>query len=213
MIRVFVVDDHAVVRRGLRAFLDAQPDMDCVGEAPDPKQALAQLAEADVLGPMPDVVLMDLVMPAMDGISGIQAIKERHPAVEVVAVTSFSESERVAAALAAGASGYLLKDAEPDEVAAAVRAAAAGAMHLDPAVAPALRALTGTQVLPQLSPREREVLRLVAQGMTNQAIAAELSISERTARTHVSNILLKIGVSTRTQAALWAIREGVAPPP
>ena len=156
---------------------------------------------------LPDVVLMDIVMPVMDGIAAIAAIKHRHPEVEVVALTSFIEEERVTAALEAGASGYLLKDAEADDVAAAVRRAHAGEVHLDPQVARML-AQRVRNPLPDHEPlteREREVLRLVARGHSNKEIAALLDITERTARTHVSNILGKLDLASRTQAALWAI--------
>ncbi|MGW2564329.1 response regulator [Streptomyces sp. NPDC001514] len=214
-IKVLVVDDHAVVRQGMKAFLSLQADMEVVGEAGDAQAALDFLATAAVRGAMPNVVLMDLVMPRLDGVSGIQAIKKLHPGVEVVAMTSFSETERVRAALAAGASGYLLKDAEADEVATAIRAATAGETHLDTAVARKItRALTGvSEGLSSLSQREREVLVLVADGYSNRDIADALTISERTARTHVSSILLKIGVTSRTQAALWAIRQGMTSAP
>ncbi|WP_205315171.1 response regulator transcription factor [Nonomuraea lactucae] len=210
-IRLLVVDDHAVVRQGMKAFLSLQADMEVVGEAGDAQAALDFLATAAVRGVMPHVVLMDLVMPRLDGVSGIQAIKKLHPGVEVVAMTSFSETERVRAALAAGAAGYLLKDAEADEVATAIRAATAGETHLDTAVARKItRALTGvSDGVASLSQREREVLVLVADGYSNRDIARTLTISERTARTHVSSILLKIGVTSRTQAALWAIRQGL----
>ncbi len=214
-ITVFVVDDHAVVRRGMRAFFAVLPDIEVIGEAVDGKAALDELGVAAASGTLPDVVLMDLMMPRLDGIAAIEAIKATHPGVEVVAMTSFSEAERVHAALAAGAAGYLLKDAEADELAAAVRAAYAGEVHLDAAVARKLtRSLAGGQHgAGTLSAREREVLVLVAQGRNNQDIADDLVISERTARTHVSNVLLKLNLSSRTQAALWAIREGLVPPP
>jgi DNA-binding NarL/FixJ family response regulator len=214
-IRVFVVDDHAVVRRGMRAFFATLEDIEVVGEAVDGRAALDELAVAAGGGLLPDVVLMDLVMPRLDGVSAIAAIKSAYPAVEVVAMTSFSEAERVHAALSAGASGYLLKDADADEVAAAVRAAHAGEVHLDAAVARKLtRSLVGGhEGSTALSVREREVLVLVAQGRSNQEIADDLVISERTARTHVSNVLLKLNLTSRTQAALWAIREGLVPAP
>ncbi|CAL9647005.1 response regulator transcription factor [Streptomyces sp. enrichment culture] len=214
-IRVLVVDDHAVVRQGMRAFLSLQADMRVVGEARDAQAALDFLATAAVRDVMPNVVLMDLVMPRLDGVSGIRTIKKLHPGIEVVAMTSFSETERVRAALAAGAAGYLLKDAEADEVATAIRAAAAGETHLDTAVARKItRALTGvSEGVSSLSQREREVLVLVADGYSNRDIAEALTISERTARTHVSSILLKIGVTSRTQAALWAIHQGMTSVP
>ncbi|MFI1166919.1 response regulator [Streptomyces sp. NPDC020801] len=214
-IRVLVVDDHSVVRQGMRAFLSMQSDMEVVAEAGDALAALDFLTEAALRGLLPHVVLMDLVMPNLDGAAGIEAIKKIHPGVEVVAMTSFGETERVRAALAAGASGYLLKDAEADEVATAIRAATAGEIHLDTAVARKVTSvLTGASGgASSLSRREREVLVLVADGCSNREIAEALTISERTARTHVSNILLKIGVASRTQAALWAIRQGLAPAP
>jgi DNA-binding NarL/FixJ family response regulator len=215
-VRVFVVDDHAVVRRGLRAYLETVDDLEVVGEAADGQQALDGIAALVGAGRPPDVALMDLLMPGMDGVTAIAAITQRHPEIEVVAMTSFTEADLVHGALQAGAAGYLLKDAEADEVAAAIRAASRGEVHLDPAIA---KQLTRSLVAPKLrtvdslTDREREVLVLVAQGLSNQEIADSLVISERTARTHVSNILGKLGVASRTQAALLAIREGVAPDP
>jgi DNA-binding NarL/FixJ family response regulator len=158
---------------------------------------------------------MDLQMPRMGGIEATEAIARAHPEVKVVVLTSFGEVERVHAALAAGAAGYLLKDAEPSEVVAAIRAAAAGEVHLDPAVARQLtRRMAGPQVgLAALTVREREILVLVAHGHSNRDIADRLVISERTARTHVSNVLAKLQLPSRTQAALLAIREGLIPPP
>jgi len=214
-IRVFLVDDHTVVRRGMRAFLDMLPDIEVIGEAADGQAALDELAVLEKADDLPDVVLMDLLMPRLDGVAATSAIKQRHPEVQVVALTSFSEAERVHAALEAGAAGYLLKDAEADELAAAIRAARRGEVHLDPVVA---RKLTQLLVAPEhtataLTAREREVLVLVADGKSNREIADALVISERTARTHVSNVLTKLGLASRTQAALWAIREGLAPSP
>jgi DNA-binding NarL/FixJ family response regulator len=158
---------------------------------------------------------MDLVMPKLDGIAATKRIKRLHPSVEVLALTSFAEAERVHMVLAAGAVGYLLKDAEADEVGVAVRAAYRGETHLDAAVA---RRLMRSLIAPPrqtttLTPREREILVLVAEGRSNRDIADTLMISERTARTHVSNVLTKLGLISRTQAALWAIREGIAPGP
>jgi DNA-binding NarL/FixJ family response regulator len=215
-VKVFVVDDHTVVRRGLRAYLETVDDMEVIGEAADGHEALEQIAALTAAGRPPDVVLMDLLMPGMDGVTTTAAIADRHPEMEVVAMTSFTQADLVHGALQAGAAGYLLKDAEADEVAAAIRAACRGEVHLDPAIA---RQLTRSLVAPKaqtvnaLTDREREVLVLVAQGLSNQQIADALVISERTARTHVSNILSKLGVASRTQAALLAIREGVAPAP
>jgi DNA-binding NarL/FixJ family response regulator len=215
-IRVFVVDDHTVVRRGLRAYLETVDDIEVVGEAADGHEALDGIAALVAAGLPPDVVLMDLLMPGMDGVTATAAITQRHPEVAVVAMTSFTQADMVHGALQAGAAGYLLKDAEADEVAAAIRAARRGEVHLDPAIA---KQLTRSLVAPEaqtvhaLTDRERKVLVLVAQGLSNQQIADVLVISERTARTHVSNILSKLGVASRTQAALWAIREGIAPAP
>jgi DNA-binding NarL/FixJ family response regulator len=216
VIRVMVVDDHAVVRRGLLAYVDTVATLQVVGEAADGQQAIAQLQQWQALGePLPDVILMDLQMPRMGGVAATEAIARAHPGVRVVVLTSFGEAERVHAALAAGAAGYLLKDADPDEVATAVRAAAAGEVHLDPAVARQLtRRLAAPRIgLTSLTTREREILTLVAQGHSNREIADRLVISERTARTHVSNVLTKLQLSSRTQAALLAIREGLIPEP
>ena len=211
-IRVMVVDDHAVVRTGLRAFLDGEPDLEVVGEADGGTQALDLLARLDSEGRRPDVVVMDLNMAPLDGVESTRQIRARYDDVEVVALTSFAENERVHAALEAGASGYLLKDSDAHEIAAAVRAAHRGELQLDPAVARRLiSALHETHRDPtaELTSREVEVLRLLGAGKANKEIAAELAISERTARTHVSKILSKLGFTSRTQAALWAVREGV----
>jgi DNA-binding NarL/FixJ family response regulator len=211
-IRVLVVDDHAVVRRGLWAFLDGEPDLEVVGDAEGGAEALDALARLDSEGRRPDVVVMDLQMAPLDGIESTRQIRARYNDVEVVALTSFGDKGRVHAALEAGASGYLLKDSEADEVAAAVRAARRGELQLDPAVARRLTSSlrTGSRDRKEeLTTRELEVLRLLGAGMANKEIAAELSITERTARTHVSNILGKLDLSSRTQAALWAVREGL----
>jgi DNA-binding NarL/FixJ family response regulator len=215
-VRVFVVDDHTVVRRGLRAYLESVDDMEVVGEATDGREALEDIAALVAAGQPPDVVLMDLLMPGMDGVTATAVITDRHPGLAVVAMTSFTQADLVHGALQAGAAGYLLKDAEADEVAAAIRAARRGEVHLDSAIAKQLtRSLVAPkpQPLQALTDREREVLALVAQGLSNQQIADALVISERTARTHVSNILSKLGVASRTQAALLAIRENIAPAP
>jgi len=212
-IAVVVVDDHELVRRGLLAFLSGEPDIDVVGEASGGAEALDLLAALTSEGRQPDVVVMDLKMAPMDGIESTRQVRARYQDIEVVALTSFAEEERVHAALEAGASGYLLKDSDADDVAAAVRAAHRGELQLDPAVArrlmSSLRAGQDAESVAELTSRELEVLRLVATGKPNKQIAAELAISERTARTHVSRILRKLRLSSRTQAALWAVREGL----
>lgn len=215
LIRVFLVDDHRVVRRGVSAYLDQVEDMVVIGEAEDGRQALEAIAVLEPAGELPDVVLMDLVMPVMDGITAICQIRSRWPAIEVVAMTSFVEEHKVRGALEAGAAGYLLKDADADQVAHAIRTALAGQMHLDPVVARMLAdSVRGPRRPAQsLTPRERDVLTLVAEGASNRQIAEALVVSERTARTHVSAILAKLGLVSRTQAALWAVREGLAPGP
>lgn len=216
VIRIMVVDDHTIVRRGLLAYIATVPTFRMIGEAGDGEQALALLREWQALGqPLPDVVLMDLQMPGMGGVAATEAITRNHPQVKVVVLTSFGEVERVHAALAANAAGYLLKDADPEEVVIAVEAAAAGDVHLNPVVARRLtRRMTAPTVgLNALTGREREILALVAQGHSNRDIARHLVISERTARTHVSNVLAKLKLTSRTQAALLAIREGLVPPP
>lgn len=214
-IRVLLVDDHSVVRRGVRAFFDVLPDIAVVAEATDGEAALAELTLMAAAGDLPDVVMMDLVMPRLDGAAATHVVKERFPDVQVVVMTSFGEAERVRSALAGGASGYVLKDAAADEVAAAVRAAHAGEMYLDSAVA---RGLTSSLVdqrtmTTALTTREREVVVHVVHGLSNQQIAEAMFISERTARTHVSNVLVKLQLSSRTQLALWAVREGWATSP
>ncbi len=203
-IRVLLVDDHAVVRRGLRGFLELIRDFEVVGEAENGREGVAA---AERLAP--DVVLMDLLMPEMGGLEAIAAIKATHPEIEIVAVTSFIEEEKVTSALEAGASGYLLKDAEADEVAQAIRAAYNGEVHLDPAVARVLaqrlRQRKDAEPIEPLTGREKEVLAQLAKGASNKEIAYELGITERTARTHVSNILGKLALASRTQAALYAV--------
>ncbi|NJC72570.1 response regulator transcription factor [Planosporangium thailandense] len=210
-IRVFLVDDHRVVRTGLVSYLATEPGMTVVGEAGNGRQALDEIAVLANHGRLPDVVLMDLQMPGMDGIETTAAIKQRWPDVEVVAVTSFVEETKIRGALAAGAAGYLLKDADAGEVADAVRDAVAGEVHLDPAAAKALTAALRAprSAADSLTPREREVLVLIAEGGTNRQIAKHLGVAERTARTHVSNILGKLGLASRTQAAMWAVKEGL----
>jgi DNA-binding NarL/FixJ family response regulator len=210
---VLVVDDHAVVRRGLLAFLESEPDLDVVGEAEGGAQALELLARLASEGRQPHVVVMDLQMEPLDGIQSTRQLRSRYSEVEVVALTSFGEEERVRAALEAGASGYLLKDSDADEVSAAIRAAHRGELPLDPAIArgltSSLRAESRDEPDAELTTRELEIIRLLGAGKANKEIAAELQISERTARTHVSNILGKLDLTSRTQAALWAVRQGL----
>jgi DNA-binding NarL/FixJ family response regulator len=212
-IGVVVVDDHEVVRRGLLAFLDSEPDIEVLGQAGGGAQALELLASMDAEGRRPDVIVMDLQMTPIDGIESTRRVRALYSDIEVVALTSFAEEERVHAALEAGASGYLLKDSDADDVAAAVRAAHRGELQLDPVIAKrlmsSLRGRRGDQPASELTSRELDVLRLVAAGKPNKQIASELEISERTARTHVSRILRKLRLSSRTQAALWAVREGL----
>ena len=213
-IRVLLVDDHAVVRMGLRAFFDLLPDIDVVGEASDGSEGVAMARRLT-----PDVVLMDLLMPNMDGVTAIGRIKAELPETEIVTMTSFIEEEKVTAALEAGASGYVLKDAEAEEVAQAIRAAFAGEVHLDPQVARLLaqrmrakKSGEGEPVEP-LTDREKDVIRLLGQGMSNKEIGTALFITERTARTYVSNILGKLGLASRTQAALYAVEHKLVEPP
>ena len=208
-IRIVVVDDHAVVRSGLLAFLEGENDLEVVGAAEGGAEALDLLARLDSEGVRPDVVLMDLQMRPVDGIESTRMVRARYNDVEVVALTSFGEPERVQRALEAGASGYLLKDADADEVTAAIRAAHRGELQLDPAVA---RRLMSTLQEPravsaELTARELDVVALIGEGKANKEIALQLGIGERTARTHVSNILRKLGLTSRTQLALWAVRE------
>jgi DNA-binding NarL/FixJ family response regulator len=213
-IRILIADDHAMVRRGMRDFLALHDDLVVVGEAVDGASAVALTDEL-----RPDVVVMDLLMPGIDGIDATARIKALHPDVEVVALTSFVEEDRVVAAIEAGASGFLLKDAEADDLATAIRAARAGEVHLDPAIAGIVARRmrtgsgsgdhTGRSPVASLTAREREVLAGVARGLSNRAIAEELGITERTARTHVSNVLAKLHLSSRTQAALFAVEHGL----
>jgi DNA-binding NarL/FixJ family response regulator len=203
-IRVVLVDDHGVVRRGLRGYLELLDDIEIVGEA---ENGLLGVELVDQV--VPDVVLMDLVMPQLDGIGAIERIKASHPEVQVVALTSFIEEDKVTAALEAGASGFILKDAEADDVAAAIRAAYNDEVHLDPAaariLAKGMRTRSTAPPVEPLTERELEVLALVGRGRSNKEIATDLGITERTARTHVSNILGKLGLASRTQAALYAV--------
>jgi DNA-binding NarL/FixJ family response regulator len=203
-IRVLLVDDHGVVRRGLRGYLELLDDIEVVGEAENGLIGVEMSAQL-----VPDVVLMDIVMPQLDGIGAIERIKAAQPGVQIVALTSFIEEDKVLAAIESGASGFILKDADADDVAAAIRAAHNDEVHLDPAAARVLakgmRTRFEQQPVESLTERELEVLSLVGHGRSNKEIATELGITERTARTHVSNILGKLDLQSRTQAALYAV--------
>ena len=210
MIRLVIADDHAVVRAGLSQLVSTLEEVELVGVAANGEEAVALCADR-----APDVVLMDIEMPVLDGIEATRRIKERQPEVAVVVLTSFSDRERILRALDAGAAGYLLKDAEPEQLARALRAAAAGDVPLDPKAARALlSARTGsTAGAAGLSDREREVLLLLVEGLSNKLIARRLSISEKTVKAHLTNVFRTIGVTDRTQAALWAERNGLTRPP
>ena len=208
-IRVLLVDDHQVVRRGLRTFLEVQDDIEVVGEAADGAEGVARAEELK-----PDVVLMDVKMPGMDGIEALRKLRELANPAKVLIVTSFTEQRTVVPALRAGASGYVYKDVDPDALAGAIRSVHAGHVLLQPEVAGALLSQDdghgGTGRSSTLTEREREVLGLIADGRSNREIARALVLSEKTVKTHVSNILMKLDLADRTQAALWAVRHGAA---
>ena len=211
-IRVLIVDDHAVVRQGLRAFLQTQDDVEIAGEAADGDEAVSQVREL-----IPDVVLMDLVMPKLDGIAAIREMRALSPSTKVLVLTSFADDDKVFAAVKAGAAGYLLKDIRPQELGDAIRTVHRGEALLHPTVAAKLMqelAQTGRrQASPDsLTDRELDVLRLIARGMSNKEIALELRVAEKTVKTHVSNILQKLHLADRTQAALYAVRERLVDP-
>jgi DNA-binding NarL/FixJ family response regulator len=208
VIRVLVADDHAVVRQGLRTYLELQDDVEVVGEAADGEAAVAA---AERLAP--DIVLLDLAMPRLDGVGALRALRERVPAARVLVLTSFGEDDRLFAALRAGAAGFLLKDTEPPELVRAIRSAHAGEAPLSPATATRVVEELARGGRPRaadlLTPRELEVLRLIARGRSNKRIALELGVAEKTVKTHVGHLLGKLGLSDRTQAALYAVREGL----
>ena len=211
-IRILIVDDHAIVREGQRALIDTEPGMEVVGEAADGDQAVKLACSL-----RPDVILLDLVMPRKGGIEAIGEIREENPQARILILTSFAEDDRVYAAIKAGALGYLMKDASPKEILTAIGEVYRGEPSMPPAIAQKLmRELQRSSDLPPteepLTEREVEVLRLVAQGLANQEIAKMLVISERTVSTHVSNILNKLHLANRTQAAIYAWREGLAQP-
>lgn len=202
--RVLLVDDHALVRGGLRAVLATTDDCEVVGEAATGEEAVDRAADL-----RPDVVVMDLSMPGAGGVDATARLRAAMPAVRVLVLTTFSDDHRVRAALAAGATGYLLKDAAPDDVVAAVRAAARDETPIDPRVARALLpGVAATDRGPELPPRERDVLVRIARGLSNRQIATELGIAERTVKVHVGSLFRRIGVADRTSAALWARDHG-----
>jgi DNA-binding NarL/FixJ family response regulator len=204
-IRILIVDDHGVVRQGLRMYLALDPELEVVGEAANGAEALRLAHELE-----PDVVLMDLLMPVMDGIAATEAIRRERPEVEVIALTSVLEDSAVYGAMRAGAIGYLLKDTQADELCRAIKAAAVGQVQMSPSVAARLlREVPAPQLAEPLTERETEVLQQLAEGKSNKEIAAALVIAEKTVRTHVSNILAKLGVTSRTQAVLYAVRSGL----
>jgi DNA-binding NarL/FixJ family response regulator len=205
-IRILIVDDHAVVRQGLKMFLGLDPDLEVVGEAENGEESLRLTRDLN-----PDVVLMDLLMPIMNGIDAITHIRRDFPDTEVIALTSVLEDEAVMKAMRAGAIGYLLKDTQADELRLAIKAAAAGQVQLSPqAAARLMREVRAPDSPEKLTERETDVLRLLALGRANKEIALELSIGEKTVKTHVSSILRKLNVPSRTQAALHAVRIGLA---
>lgn len=202
-IRVLLVDDHAVVRQGLRSFLELQPDIEVVGEAAGAKAGVEQAARL-----APDVVLMDLLMPDEDGVDAIRALRDVAPRVKVLVLTSYLDDTHVFAAVQAGAAGYLLKDVQPDALADGIRQVSQGLAVLHPTIAARLMNRTGRPPsLADFTQRERDVLKLLAEGLSNKEIANRLFISEKTVKTHVSNVLQKLGVADRTQAALMAVRQ------
>lgn len=207
-ISVIIVDDHAIVRQGLRTYLDLQPDIEVVGEAANGSEAIALARET-----LPDIVLMDLVMPNTDGVEATRAITVLSPSTRVIVLTSFSEDEKVFASIKAGAQGYLMKDVLPAELVRAIRTVHRGEAQLDPEIARKLmQEFTNPQpTTPKhdLTERELEVLRLIAQGKSNKDISDELVLSEKTVKTHVSNILQKLHLSDRTQAAVYALRQRI----
>jgi NarL family two-component system response regulator LiaR len=212
VIRVLIADDHAVVREGLRAFLALQDDVEVVAEAADGEEAVDAVA-----GLTPDVALVDLVMPRVEGIEAIRRIRSTSPDTRVIVLTSFVDEDKMLPAVRAGAAGYLLKDVQPQDLVAAIRTVHGGGTLLHPAVVEELvrevsRDGERAPVDSPLTAREHEVLTLIARGRANKAIAFELGVAEKTVKTHVSSILAKLGVTDRTQAALYAVREGLVDP-
>ena len=204
VVRVVLVDDHALVRGGLAQLLDAADDIEVVGQAADGGDALEVVAST-----RPDVVVMDLQMPGVDGVTATRRVVADHPATQVLVLTSYSDTERIVAALDAGAVGYLLKDADPDDVIEGVRAVSRGESPIHPRAARSLLGARRAAPAPELTPRETEVLSLVRAGLANKQIARRLDITERTVKAHLTSAFARIGVQDRTQAAVWAERHGI----
>lgn len=210
-IKVLIVDDHAIVRQGLSYFLGMLPDMEVAGEAANGQEAVEMAGKL-----APDVVLMDLIMPLMNGIESTAELRKANPDMKVLVLTTFSDKDHVLSAIKAGSNGYLLKDAEPERIAESIRQAYRGVPQLDPAIAAQLMShvaapAESTAAVPdKLTARELDVLRLIAQGRSNKEIAAECGIAEKTVKTHVSSVLSKLGLADRTQAALYAVKHGIA---
>ena len=207
-IRVLIVDDHGVVRQGLRGLLELQEGIEVAGDASDGQEGVEAAKRL-----RPDVILMDIVMPKLDGVAAMRVLREQVPEARVIVLTSFLDDDKLLPALRAGAAGYLLKNAEPQEVVRAVRTAHAGEALLDPAVAARLVETLAADgrgdAIDRLTPREREVLILIARGFANKRIALELDLAEKTVKTHVGHVLAKLGVADRTQAAIVAVRAGL----
>ena len=209
-IRIFIADDHAIVREGLRALLATEPSLELVGEASDGLQAVSKVQTL-----RPDVILLDMVMPHMDGLEAIVEIKKSWPEAKIIVLTSFSDDEKVFSAIRNGALGYLLKESSPQDLLQAIHSVARGEGFLSPSIASkVMREINQSPKLPPtkdpLTEREVEILQLVAQGLTNDEIAEKLVVSEKTVRTHVSHILAKLQLANRTLAALYALKEGLA---
>jgi NarL family two-component system response regulator LiaR len=210
LIRIFIADDHAIVREGLRALLATEPGLELVGEANDGLQAVSKVRDL-----RPDVMLIDMLMPRMDGLEAILEIRKDWPEAKIIVLTSFSDDEKVFSAIRSGALGYLLKDSSPQDLLQAIHSVARGEGFLSPTIASkVMREINQPSKLPPtkdpLTEREVEILQLVAQGLTNDEIAEKLVVSEKTVRTHVSHILAKLQLANRTQAALYALKEGLA---
>jgi two-component system, NarL family, response regulator LiaR len=204
-VRLLIVDDHSMVREGVKMYLGFDNNLEVVGEASNGAEALEQAAKLQ-----PDVVLMDLIMPVMDGVTTIGELKKRHPDIEIIALTSVLEDEKVIGAVQAGATGYLLKDSKPQELIDAIHAAGRGEVRLHPEAAKRLMKQVKTPDMREsLTPRETDILKMIGRGYSNKDVSKELELSEYTIKAHVSSLLSKLGLSSRTQAALFALKQGL----